>query len=70
MKPADVVFPLAPVYERHGIEFRQAKAVALHPEGDAGDPAPFVVIESTRSGHEGNASSFATTSSSTPPVRN
>jgi sulfide:quinone oxidoreductase len=27
MSPADVVFPLAPVYERHGIEFKQARAV-------------------------------------------
>lgn len=53
MAPADVVFQLAPVYERHSIEFRQAKAVALHPEGRVDDPAPFVVIESTRSGHEG-----------------
>ncbi|MCC6991128.1 MAG: NAD(P)/FAD-dependent oxidoreductase, partial [Acidobacteria bacterium] len=53
MAPADVVFPLAPVYERHGIEFRQAKAVALHPEGTADNPSPFVVVESTRSGHEG-----------------
>ena len=53
MAPADVVFDLAPVYERHGIEFKQAKAVALHPDGDAGNAAPYVVIESTRPGHEG-----------------
>ena len=53
MAPADVVFALAPIYERHGIEFKQAKAVALNPEGRADDPAPFVVIESTRPGHEG-----------------
>ncbi len=53
MRPAEVVFPLAPVYERHGIEFKQAKAVALHPEGRTDDPAPYVVIESTRAGHEG-----------------
>ena len=26
MKPAQVTFPLAPVYERHGIEFVQAAA--------------------------------------------
>jgi sulfide:quinone oxidoreductase len=53
MSPADVVFPLAPVYERHGIEFRQGRAVELHPEGRDGDPAPFVVVESTRLGQEG-----------------
>ncbi len=53
LQPADVVFPLAPVYERHGIEFKQARAVELHPEGREGDPTPYVVIESTRAGHEG-----------------
>ncbi|HVB38879.1 MAG TPA: FAD/NAD(P)-binding oxidoreductase [Vicinamibacterales bacterium] len=53
LKPGDVVFPLAPVYERHGIEFKQARAVELHPEGSDTDPTPHVVIESTRSGHEG-----------------
>ncbi|MGE0862284.1 MAG: NAD(P)/FAD-dependent oxidoreductase, partial [Vicinamibacterales bacterium] len=53
MKPADVVFPLAPVYERHGIEFKQARAVELHPEGQGDDSSPFVVAESTRPGHEG-----------------
>lgn len=30
-----VVFPLAPVYRRQGIDFRQAKAVAIRPEGDS-----------------------------------
>lgn len=30
-----VVFPLAPVYAKKGITFRQAKAVAIHPDGDA-----------------------------------
>jgi sulfide:quinone oxidoreductase len=53
MAPSDVTFPLAPVYERAGIEFKQARAVALHPEGRADNPAPYVVIESTRSGHVG-----------------
>ena len=37
MAKADVVFPLAPVYAKKGIEFRQAKAVAIRPEGDADD---------------------------------
>jgi sulfide:quinone oxidoreductase len=35
MSPADGVFPLAPVYARHGIEFKQARAVELHPDGGA-----------------------------------
>ena len=34
MKPSQVTFPLKPVYDKHGVDFRQAKAVALHPEGD------------------------------------
>ncbi|MFN8122952.1 MAG: FAD-dependent oxidoreductase [Thermoleophilia bacterium] len=42
-----VVFPLAPVYARKRIGFRQAKAVAIRPEGDADDPRPAVDIEYT-----------------------
>lgn len=38
MNPDRVVFPLAPVYRRTGIDFRQARAVALYPEGDADNP--------------------------------
>ena len=47
MTPKHVTFPLAPIYERAGIVFKQARAVAVHPDGREGDPAPFVVIEST-----------------------
>ncbi|MDE3154846.1 MAG: FAD-dependent oxidoreductase [Acidobacteriota bacterium] len=53
LRPRDVVFPLAPVYARHGIEFKQAKAVEIHPAGRDDDPGPYVVIESTVPGHEG-----------------
>ncbi|MDV3220800.1 NAD(P)/FAD-dependent oxidoreductase [Intrasporangium sp.] len=35
MSKQDVVFPLAPVYAKKGIGYRQAKAVAIRPEGDA-----------------------------------
>ncbi len=45
MKPAQVTFPLAPVYERAGIEFVQAAARELHPEGDDGDSSPYVIAE-------------------------
>jgi sulfide:quinone oxidoreductase len=45
MSPAQVTFPLAPVYERKGIEFKQAWARAIHPEGDATTSASYVVIE-------------------------
>ena len=34
MTPDQVTFPLAPIYRRLGIDFRQARAVALRPEGD------------------------------------
>jgi sulfide:quinone oxidoreductase len=53
MKPEDVAFDLAPVYSREGIAFRLARAVELHPEGDAKDATPFVVAESTAPGRAG-----------------
>ena len=46
MGASQVTFPLAPVYERHGIEFKQAAAREIHPEGDAASTVPFVTIES------------------------
>lgn len=53
MTARDVVLPLAPVYRRHGIEFTQARAVELHPEGRADDATPYVVVESTQPGRNG-----------------
>jgi sulfide:quinone oxidoreductase len=56
MTPADVTFPLAPVYRRHRIGFRQAKAVAVWPQGQAGTGTPgrgAVEIERTELGHAG-----------------
>lgn len=47
MRPEQVLAPLAPIYERHGIEFYQARALALHPEGAPDSPRPFVDIEHT-----------------------
>jgi sulfide:quinone oxidoreductase len=55
MAKQDVVFPLAPVYARKGIDFRQAKAVAIRPQGDADDGRGAVDIVYTspdRSGTE------------------
>ena len=52
MGPGQVTFPLAPVYERHGIEFRQAWAREIHPEGDAASPGPYVVIETAAGASE------------------
>jgi sulfide:quinone oxidoreductase len=34
MEKKQVTFPLAPIYSRKGIEFKQAMAVSLRPEGD------------------------------------
>lgn len=47
MTTEDVVFPLAPVYKKKGIDFVQAKAFALWPEGDADDSQPAVEVEYT-----------------------
>ena len=45
MTAAKVTFPLAPVYERAGIEFVQASAREIHPEGDRDDSSPYVIAE-------------------------
>jgi len=44
MKPEQVYFPLKPVYEKMGIEFKQAKALSIHPEGDTGENKPYVTL--------------------------
>ena len=50
-----VTFPLAPIYHAKGIEFHQALATEIHPEGDASSEKPFVVVTSTLPGKEGEA---------------
>ena len=55
MTKDQVTFPLAPIYKRKHIEFRQAKAVAIHPEGDSTDGKGFVDIvytEPSRTGEQ------------------
>lgn len=47
MNVKQVTFPLAPIYRRKGIEFHQALALELHPEGDNTTSKPFVTIKST-----------------------
>lgn len=47
MTKEDVTFPLAPVYKKAGIDFRQAKALGIHPEGKEGSDKPYIVIEYT-----------------------
>ena len=55
MGKKSVVFPLAPVYAKKGITFRQAKAVAIRPNGDAESPRGAVDVVHTgpqRAGEE------------------
>lgn len=53
MKPENVTFELAPVYKKTGIEFVQAKALEIHPEGNAENPTPHVVVEYTSETNKG-----------------
>lgn len=53
MSSKRVVFPLAPVYRRKGVDFRQAKAVAIRPEGDVPNGQGAVDIVYTLKGREG-----------------
>ena len=53
MTKEDVTFDLAPVYEKVGIDYRQAKAISIHPEGKEGSDKPFVTVEYTGQGKEG-----------------
>jgi len=55
MTKNDVVFPLAPVYEKAGIDYRQAKAVAIHPEGNSESETPYIDIEYTGQNKEGQS---------------
>ncbi len=47
MSAQKVVFTLAPIYKRKGIEFIQGRAVGVHVEGTLDDPQPFVALERT-----------------------
>ena len=53
MPARKVVFPLAPIYRRQRIDFRQAKAVAIRPEGDETSDRGAVDIVYTDSAREG-----------------
>mgnify|MGYP000844678487 FL=1 len=53
MSTKQVTFALAPVYRRKKIDFRQARAVAIWPEGAEGADRPAVEVEYTLPGREG-----------------
>jgi len=47
MSKEEVTFDLAPVYGKAGIDYRQAKAVSINPNGKEGSDKPFITIEYT-----------------------
>jgi sulfide:quinone oxidoreductase len=56
MKTDQVTFKLGPIYQRKGIEFHQALATAIHPEGGGVHIKPFVDLtytDPTRAGEQG-----------------
>ena len=55
MSKEDVTFALAPVYAKAGIDYRQAKAVSLNPEGSSDNENPFITIEYTGQDKEGTS---------------
>jgi sulfide:quinone oxidoreductase len=59
MSEDDVTFDLAQVYGRINVDFRQAKAVSIHPEGDAKSAGPFVTVEYTKPDNAGMQENIA-----------
>ncbi|MEA1919387.1 MAG: FAD-dependent oxidoreductase [Campylobacterota bacterium] len=53
MEKEEVTFDLAPVYDKAGVSYKQAKAVSLNPEGSESIDSSFVTIEYTGQGKEG-----------------
>lgn len=53
MKPEDVTFEIETIYKKLGIYFKQAKAIALFPEGNTETPKPFVRIEYSSESQKG-----------------
>lgn len=53
LKKEQVTFPLDPVYRRTDIEFKQARAITIYPEGSEGHSRPSVEIEWTGGGKTG-----------------
>ncbi len=59
MTKKDVTFDLAPVYQKAGIDYRQAKAVSIHPEGGKDSDQPYITIEYTDPSKEGTTEEVA-----------
>jgi len=59
MSEDDVTFDLAEIYRKTRVDFRQAKALSIHPEGDAVDAHAFVEVEYTLPGKVGQREKIA-----------
>ncbi len=53
MTKEDVTFPLEPIYKKASIDYRQAKAVSIHPEGNTESDDAFITIKYTSQDKEG-----------------
>ena len=53
MSAEQVTFPLAPIYKKQGIEFHQALAQSIHPEGDSQIQRGYVQVSYTSSERRG-----------------
>jgi sulfide:quinone oxidoreductase len=45
MQSKEILFPLAPLYKKKGIDYKQAKAISFFPEGDVSEEKPYVLAE-------------------------
>ncbi|TXE16757.1 NAD(P)/FAD-dependent oxidoreductase [Psychroserpens burtonensis] len=45
MKSKEILFPLAPLYKKKGIGYKQAKVISFFPEGDTSEEKPYVLAE-------------------------
>ena len=53
MTKEQVTFDLDPVYKKAGVNFHQAKAISIHPEGGSDSDKPYVVLEYTSDSKSG-----------------
>ena len=58
MAEKEVSFDLAEIYKKTRIDFKQAKGIAIHPEGSSAQSKPYVTIESTLSSTAGQMESI------------
>ena len=58
MAEKEVSFDLAEIYKKTRIDFKQAKVIAIHPEGSSSQSKPYVTIESTLSSTAGQMESI------------